>query len=156
MVSAGEVIRASDVKVQACRVTRATALSIANSTDTTIGFTAELFDNNVMHDNSTNNTRITINEAGFYTVGFNGQLASANTYTAIMATLMVNGSTPIQRVLVPGTSISVPQRIAVSTVDEFAATDYIEVVLYQTSGAARSLELVSDSSPVFWAARIGS
>jgi hypothetical protein len=156
MVSAGEVIRASDVKVQACRATRATALSIANGVDTTIAFTAELLDNAAMHDNSTNNTRITINESGYYMVGFNGQLASSNAYTAIMATLMVNGSTPIARTLLPGTSLSVPQRITISTMDEFTAGDYIEVVLYQTSGASRSLELVADCSPVFWAARIGS
>lgn len=156
MPSAGQVIRAADVTVQACRVTRTTSQSIPNGADTTVAFTSEQFDNNAMHNNSTNNSRITINEPGLYTVGFCGRLASASTYTSIVASIVLNGSSTIVEHLHPGTSIGVTQRITVSTMDEFVANDYIEVVIYQTSGSARNLEVAGDFSPVFWAARIGS
>src|SRR3546814_11722377 len=45
-----------DVATQACRVTRSSNHSVANGTTVTIPFTAEVFDNNGMHDNARTRT----------------------------------------------------------------------------------------------------
>jgi hypothetical protein len=158
MVTAGQVIRASDVKVQACRVTRTTSQSITDSTTTTVTFNDEVFDETGMHSTSVNTSRITIGVAGYYVVGFQGRFASGNDFVITQAHLLVNGTTTIALAQFPGTSNPVPQRVFVSTVDTFAVGDYIEAQVYQdnTANAARNLEVVSGQSPVFYAARIGS
>lgn len=145
-----------DTTLRACRVSRSTSLAITNGVDTTVDFTSEQDDPAGMHSNTVNPSRITIPVAGWYTIGFSGQLASASTYTVVMASIMLNTSTLIGRLMVPGTSIAVPQRIMVSTVAHFDVGDYVETAVYQTSGASRTLELNGDASPAFWAARIGS
>lgn len=158
MPSAGDLVRASDVAVQACRVTRTTAQSIGDNTLTSVAFTAERFDTDTMHDNATNNTRITINTAGIYTIGFCGTFAAGNDYTRAFALLRLNGTTEIARGAQVETTTVVQPQVAVHTVDQFEAGDYIEVQVYQdnTANTSRNLEQTDDRSPEFYAARIGS
>lgn len=156
MVTAGEVIRASDVAVQACRVNRTAALSIAAATTTVVAFDAEEFDTDGMHSTVTNNSRITINKSGFYVVGFNGTLAASSAYIRTFAELRINGTTGIARSQSPGTSVSVQQTLGVHTVYQFDAGDYVEVQVFQDSGGSKNLEVTADRSPEFYAARIGS
>lgn len=159
MPLAGEVVLASDVAIRACRVDRGTSnLAIAHNTDVTIAFTEEAFDTDGMHSTVTNNSRITIQTAGVYVVGFSGTMIAGSDYTFILATVQLNGGTPIARQQIPGTSASVPQRISMSTVYQFVVGDYIEVLLLQRNGAstARTLEGLNEVSPVFYAARISS
>jgi len=160
MVSAGEVIRASDVAVQACRVTHTTTQSIPNgSAGTVVSFNDESFDTDAMHSTVTNNSRITINTAGIYTVGFSGSLAAAADYTRTFSVVRINGTTDITRQQNNvGTATSLTQFLDVNTVHQFVAGDYIEVLVGQSNGAAasRNLESTADRSPVFYAARIGS
>ena len=143
------------VATQGCRVTRNASQSITNSTVTIINFNAEITDNNVMHDNATNNSRITINVPGIYVVGFSGELATAAVYTRVIASLLLNGATMITRNQYAGTTTDAPQRIETSTVRRFAAGDYIEVQVFQTSTATRNLTVNTEYSPIFYAARIG-
>lgn len=159
MPNAGDIIRASDVAVQACRVNRTVAQSLTDNTLTTIAFDDELFDTDGMHDTVTNNSRITINTAGFYTVGFVGVIAANSDYSRTETYLRINGSTVIAFNLKDGTDLgSQSQTLAVSTVYEFVVGDYIEVRVLQdnSSSAARDLEATGDQSPHFYAARIGS
>jgi len=158
MPKAGEVVRASDVAVQGCRVTRTAVQSITDATVTAVNFDAEDFDYDAMHDTVTNNTRITFNTAGIYVVGFNGLFAAANDYVRCFAILRLNGVTEIARGAQVSTSTAVNPQIEVSTVYEFAATDYLEAQVFQdnSAAAARNLELTADRSPIFYAARIGS
>lgn len=159
MPTAGQIIRASDVAVQACRATRTVAQSITDNTVTTVAFDDELFDTDGMHSVSVNNSRITIVTAGFYMVGFNGTFAAGSDYVRTFAELVMNvGATSLGRNQTPGTSTSVQQTLHVSCMHQFDAGDYIEVQIYQdnTAGAARNLEVTADRSPQFWAARIGS
>jgi len=158
MVQAGDIIRASDISVQACRVRRTAALSISDNSATAVSFDDEDFDTDGMHSTSVNNSRITINTAGIYVVGFTGTLAGSADYVRTYAELRINGATGIARQQTSGTTSAVPQAINVTTVYLFSATDYVEVLVYQdnTANAARNLELVADRSPEFYAARIGS
>lgn len=158
MVSAGQVIRAADVAVQACRVTRTTAQSLPDASTATVNFDDEAFDTDGMHDVATNNSRITINEAGIYIVGFNGDLTAGTDYTRIVVTLVINGTTGIARSHHNSTTSSVTQVVGVNTVYQFQAGDYVEVQIFQdnTANTARDLLVTADRSPVFYAARIGS
>jgi hypothetical protein len=157
MPLAGEIVRASDVNTPACRVTRTAAQSIADATTTAVAFTTERFDNDGMHDNSTNNSRITFISAGIYVVGFHGLLAGGNDYIRCFAMLRVNGATEIARGPQVSTATSVQPQIMANTIHSFNAGDYVEALVFQdnSANAARNLEQTDDRSPEFYAARIG-
>lgn len=158
MPTAGQVVRASDVVVQECSVNRTVAQSITDATTTTVAFDAEITDTDGMHSTSVNNSRITIQTAGVYSVGFVGSFAAAADYVRTSATILLNGTAGIARGQTPGTSTSAPQILWANRVYRFAVGDYIEVELFQdnTANAARNLEVVANRSPEFYAARIGS
>jgi hypothetical protein len=158
MVRAGDVVLASDISVQACRVNRTAVLSIPDSSATTVTFDAELFDTDGMHSTVTNSSRITINTAGIYVVGFVGTMQARSDYVRTLSEIILNGAVSIGRQGGPGTSSSVPQTMNASCVYQFAAGDYVEVTVFQdnSANAASNLEQVSDRSPQFYAARIGS
>lgn len=146
------------VATQGARVTSTANQSINNNTQTTVVFDAELYDNNAMHDNGVNNSRITINVPGLYTVGFNGEFTSGNDYNRVIGSILVNGATVIAREQTPGTGVAAPPRVGVTTTRLLAAGDYIEAQAFQsnTAAAARNLLLLSEYSPIMYAARIGA
>lgn len=157
MVRAGDPIRASDIAVQGCRVSRNAAQSVAQGALVTVTFDAELFDNDAMHSTSTNNSRITINTAGIYVIGFTGSFAAHSSYTRIFYNILLNGTTEIQRAGGFGAAAAASQPLAISTVYSLNVGDYVEVqVRHDGTGSAQNLEVVADRSPQFYAARIGS
>ncbi len=158
MVRAGEVIRAADVAVQACRVSRATTQTITDATETTVAFTTEDFDTDTMHDTVTNNTRITINTAGIYAVSFGCEFSGSTAYARIYAKVNLNATTVIafEQLAGIGSGSPLAQRLCMSTLYQFDVADYIEVIVYQSSGGSRTLSVQTDYSPMFAAARIGS
>jgi hypothetical protein len=158
MPNAGDLVRASDVAVQGCRVTSTASQSINDNTTTTVTFDDELWDNDGMHSNVTNNSRITIVTAGIYVVTFQGRFASANDYVEVYATLRLNGGTDIALGPYVVTTTAIPPKVLVTTTDEFVAGDYLEVQVLQNNSAnvARDLALLGVASPIFSAARLGS
>jgi len=158
MVKAGDIIRASDIAVKSCRANRTSAQSIPHATLTIVAFNSELFDTDGMHSTVTNNSRITIQTAGVYDVGFNGAFAAGSDYTRVRAILRMNGATDIVIGPIGASSSPVEQPVMVSTQYEFDVGDYIEVRVDHINGAsaARDLVNVTDRSPHFWATRIGS
>jgi hypothetical protein len=157
MPLAGEIIRASDVNCPACRVTRTAVQGIPDAgTPTAVAFTSERFDNDGMHDNATNNSRITFISAGIYVVGFHGMLAAAGDYVRAFCIIRLNGATELCRSTAAVAATATPQ-MDVSTVDSFAAGDYVEALVFQdnAANAARNLEQTDRRSPEFYAARIG-
>lgn len=155
MVSAGQVIRASDVTVHGCRLSRTGNLNVPNTTDTFIPFDEEVFDHGGLHNNGVNPSRITFVQDGVYVVGGGVQMSSSASYTVVSLEIRLNGSSDIVYDRIPGTSTSAGQLMSTSTVYEFSAGDYIELVVFQSSGAARTLELAGEYSPHFYATRIG-
>jgi hypothetical protein len=158
MPLAGDIIRASDVVAQFCRVTRTVVQSISDNSATAVAFDDELLDTYGMHSTSTNNSRITIAVSGVYDIGFTGSFAAAADYVRTFAELILNGATNIARAGGPGTSNSVPQPVNVTTQYQLDAGDYVEVQVFQdnTANAARNLEVVADRSPQFYVSRVGS
>lgn len=139
----------------ACRVRRTTAQTgIVTATETAIGFDAERYDTASMHDNATNNSRIVFPVAGIYIVGCHIQWDNnATGFRALFVRL--NGATRIAPEFRTTNNGDVTE-MGIVTTYKFAASDYIEFTVYQTSGANRTLNLASGASaPEAWATWYG-
>lgn len=116
-----------------CRITKASAQTIATGTETAVTFTTEDFDTNGMHDTGSNTSRITIQTAGKYLV--TGQINwTANATGFREAILRVGGSTVIASDNRNNIGASFNTAIHVTAIYSFAAGDYVELVGYQNSG----------------------
>ena len=114
---------------------RATAQTIANSTLTAIAFTSENFDTDGYHDNSVNNTRITIpaGKGGYYLLqAINNFAPNAIGYRTIA--IRKNGTTDIAtfEFTNAGAGAACGQFLAITNLA--VATDYYEVRIFQNSG----------------------
>ena len=114
-----------------CRVKQTSGASIGDASNTILAFNAEDFDTDGMHDNATNNSRITINTAGVYLV-----IASVR-YTA-----GVSDDTRIS-ILKNGGNVGIDERGPNNTRSgqqvmgyyDLAAADYLEAQVYQNNSA---------------------
>ena len=126
-----------------CFLSKSTSQSISNNTTTTVSFNQESFDTSGFHDNATNNSRITIpsGKAGKYLLTFNTNMdgASAGGREAIFKK---NGTAITYNAPGSGGSIAITGFWSpnVSVVADAAVSDYFEVVVYQSSGSAKSIQ----------------
>jgi hypothetical protein len=120
---------------------RTSTLSINNTTHTAVAFTAEDFDTDTMHDNATNNTRITFTTAGKYIIIANVSWAS-NATGIRQIRIRKNGTDDFdldaRTLVVPHSGLGIAQEVV--TIMSVSATDYIELMVYQDSGGALLLE----------------
>lgn len=126
-----------------CRIYQTGATSLTTSW-VSIAFGAENFDTDTMHDNVTNNTRITFTHAGKYCVGASIRIAGN---TVAGARIRLNGST-ILATQKQGNSGD-PEHVCVSTIYSFSAADYIEI-----QGYASTINTSGDSETSAWAFNI--
>ncbi len=118
--------------------------SISTSSNTAINWDTEIEDVGGLHDNVTNNERITIVEAGFYEVTLSLEFASnatgfrqigirqdGATFLAISAAPAVNGS---------------GSKLTTSVKRTFAAVEYVEAMVFQTSGGNLNVTTTADNS----------
>jgi hypothetical protein len=136
----------------AARVHRTTSKSVADSTWTSIGFDAERFDTEDIHDNVTDNTRLTCKTAGRYLI-FGHATFGSNATGVRKAHILLNGATTIAELTTPGGSIS--SAASVTTIYELAVDDYVELEVYQNSGGSLSLAIGGNFSPEFGMIRAG-
>lgn len=143
--SAGQRWRASDVNQITntdksfwlappyAHVYQSTATSLTNAAWTTIGFNAETADNDGMHDNTTNNSRLTIQTAGLYLVV--GQVAFATTSSTGSRSVQVtlNGTTYLIN-STPASALAHTQ--IVTGFIQCTAGQYLELKAYHTYGSA--------------------
>jgi hypothetical protein len=122
-------------------VKKSATQSISNNTFTAITFTSEDFDTDAFHDNSTNNTRLTIptGKGGYYLisglVGFDN-----NTSGARGVTLQKNG-VDVNYLYLQAPNVSGQPLLApISYVAAAAAGDYFELFAYQASGGALNIK----------------
>lgn len=109
-----------------CRVKKSSAQSIG-TTLVAVAFDAETFDTDTMHDNATNNTRITFTTAGYYKIA--GALTTD--WNAIgQVWIRLNWSTYIFLTSVGNAGASLANWPTVSTIYQFSASDYIEMMGY--------------------------
>ena len=115
-----------------CKVYNNSNQTLSNATDTAINFQLEVYDTNTMHDNVTNNTRITIKATGYYLVSASLEYAGNATGQRIVW-IKKNGSTDLVRSKeVPHATLSMNPNLA--SVELLAVDDYIECYGYQDSG----------------------
>jgi len=109
-----------------------TGQSISNNTDTFLTFDTENFDTNAFHDNSTNNTRITIpaGKGGYYQFNFAVRYTSGSS-NALVAKLYKNGVEAQVNVI---TASSQAPTHTFSTAFAGAVADYFQIIVYQNSG----------------------
>lgn len=114
-------------------VTNSTNPSIANNTLTTLAFNTESYDTNAYHDNSTNNSRLTIpsGKGGYYLITAIVQwdvnaTGRRELYIAKNGTLISGAEVTASAAAYPKPNFSMPFALAVG--------DYVEVKLYQSSG----------------------
>jgi hypothetical protein len=119
-----------------------TSQSLANDTDTDVSFNAEDFDTDGYHDNSTNNTRITIpaGKAGKYLL--QTAIAFASNSTGVRSVgFRKNATSKLGDIIAPALS-GFAQRVQHLYVADLAEGDYVTVEVNQNSGG--SLNAIAD------------
>lgn len=127
--------------------------AVPNTTNTVLPFDSENFDTDGMHDNSTDNSRITIQTSGTYIFGFDGRWENDGSgFRRIQ--LRKNGSTIVgeQHTENVGGSIEMYQCVTFP-IQEAVATDFFEILAFQNSGGALDMEAATPD-PTFWAHRL--
>lgn len=117
-----------------CSLYKSSNQAAANGTSTAVTFEAELFDTNGFHDNSTNNTRITIPSgyAGKYIITGVIQWASSSSGNRVND-FKLNGSTFLGYSYMDANGY---QSCAVTMIQDLAVGDYVEMIGYQNSGGS--------------------
>lgn len=149
----------SPVQNDTCRLFKSAAQSTSDSTYTKVTFDSENIDTNDLHNNITNNTRITAQQAGKYIVG--GALSFNTNSTGMRYSLItVNNSESTPQTTKTKTINRLPAvsgfrtEVNLSTVVDLAIGDYVEIWVYQNSGSAIDIKEGEHVSN-FWAIYIG-
>lgn len=141
-----------------CRVFRDTSdQSLGNNTFTAVQWNNETFDTDTMHDNSTNNTRITIPSISGVTTGL--WRFAAKGYTSATALrpdvkIKKNGTTDLD-IFVGHTGVSGAWSFEGFWTAVLAATDYMECFVRTTSGTFNLVATDSTALPFFTAEFLG-
>lgn len=127
--------------------TAGVALSIPDSAATAIELDSETYDTDTMHDNVTNNSRLTCNTEGPYiivgNVEWSGDASGARkliVYKNAFTTLAEDSRTP------PDAN---PMGHGISTIAYLTVGEFVELYAYQTSGSALTIQHNVAFSPIF-------
>jgi hypothetical protein len=134
------------------RVFHTAVQAIANATNVILAFDSEFFDTNAIHDNSTNNSRLTCKTAGVYFVQAAIEYVSNSTGLRFL-NLLVNGA-DMFTADVTDTATGTAHSMSIAGIIKLGVDDYIEVRVRQTSGG--SLNLAADllMTPTFGMAQV--
>jgi hypothetical protein len=128
-----------------CSLTKSANQTLSNATATAITFDGENFDTDAYHDNSTNNSRITIpsGKGGKYVVSARATFAS-NTTDQRRIQFRVNGSATAIDLFNTSTGVAgEPFSMQTTRFLDLSAGDYVEMFAYQASGG--NLNLFGDT-----------
>lgn len=123
-----------------CSLYSSSVTAVANATLVAVSFNSEKYDTDGFHDNTTNNTRITIptGKAGKYLI--NGKINYDSNATGIrQAYIRKNGSTTLSYVVYNPVTSNVTTAVVVA-LEDLAVGDYIELNAYQSSGGSLNTE----------------
>lgn len=130
--------------------------TVANNTITAIPFNAEVYDAATpLHDNATNNTRITV------PTGFGGRwMLGGSIYsgdpTGFAVSLYCYRNSIATGTLIASKSIAAGVVDTLVCVDTASAGDYWEWCAYQNTGVSKNLSAGGILYPVFWAVYLGT
>jgi len=136
-------------------LTKSDNQSVTNATYTAITFDGEDYDTNTFHDNSTNNSRITIpsGKAGKYLVTANLIFESNPTGLRII-NIYKNGSATGDKSIAAVSGFNMA--LATSIVMDLAVGDYIQAFVYQSSGGNLTLNRTAVFGTTFQATYLGA
>lgn len=143
----------------AARVFHDANQSIVTATLSTLSFNQERYDQDglgtsTMHDNATNNSRLTAKVAGKYRISANISFAAnATGYRRVF--LRINAGDLIAATSAPANSVSMDTYLVCACDYDLAVNDYIEVRVEQNSGGNLNVVAASKYSPEFSMHRIG-
>jgi hypothetical protein len=131
-----------------------TAQSIANNTETTLNWELEDWDTNTFHDNSTNNSRLTIpsGKAGYYQI--NTFFAWGNNATGSREIIVARNGTTLyytSPAAASGQAFGQASFIVSANVG-----DYFTISVYQSSGGSLNAKSVNAASNRFQIAYLGA
>lgn len=134
-----------------CRVYYLSNSSIATATFTAISFLSERYDVGGCHSTASNQSRLTVPTGGdgVYHIGGNATFA-ANATGIRELRIRLNGSTYIAVQSDTTVSASGDHSMNVSCEYKLVAADYVELVVYQTSGGLLNVNASTNYSPEFW------
>lgn len=149
-IAAGAVGASELGQVSGARVLNASTQSISNNTVTALAFTSESFDTATYHDNSTNNSRLTVSRTGIYVAYANVGWDSNTTGIRVLG-IRINGTEnnrPADSTVAP---VADQTQNVVTGPISLTANDYIEAFVYQNSGGSRTLDAhATGSGTVCW------
>lgn len=151
----GLVASASLPVAPSARVYHSTTQSLANNTYAILAFNSERWDTDTLHDNSTNNSRLTCKTPGLYRITAQvGFAAHATGYR--IAALYLGGATVIGNQ--GGVSLGAvdPTVLTVSTEYPLLLNEYVEVLGYQNSGGALNAVSLPNQACEFMMTRISA
>lgn len=137
-----------------CRLVAQSSQSAASNTTVavTFGTSSEIIDTHNFHSESTNNSRITPNVAGYYRVTGHAAFGARDDYRVTDSYLRLNGSTTVPgssgRVNYPtfsGTNSTTSSQVMTHSeaiINFNGSTDYVELMAVQTNVAAANPNLV--------------
>lgn len=124
-----------------CAIDKSADQSVSATTWTAITFDQEKYDVGGMHDNVTNNTRLTIKEAGDYRIIYHIK-HDAMDKTSYESRVKKNGSTVLDGlcdVSVGSKDSSYMTLSSTSYLITFAVNDYVELEFYHDDGATQDI-----------------
>lgn len=135
------------------RVTHGTSQSIANGVSTILAFNSERYDTDTIHDIAVSNSRLTCKTAGKYLIIGNVNWQGNATERRSMK-FRLNATTDIARFTMAA-SITAGVDLILATIYDLAVNDFIEISVYQASGAPLLITKSLNFSPEFMMQRIG-
>lgn len=139
---------------EGARVYHNAAQAIPNNAITTLAFNSERYDTDSIHDTVINNSRLTCKTAGKYIIIGHAAFASA---AAIGSAIYIRhqGATIIAQHSEEA-SVAFAYRIEAATIYDLAVGEYVELRVYQFSGAPLNIVYAPQYSPEFMMQRIGA
>lgn len=141
----------------AVRVFHNASQSITTATATALAFNSERYDQaggaaSTQHDTVTNNSRLTALYAGVYAISATIEWATNATGERYVG-IRYQGTTDIARQRVQA-SAAIPITLNVSAHYALAVNEYVEVMVFQTSGGALNVTVGGNYSPEFSMVRV--
>lgn len=136
----------------AARVYHSASQAIPDGANTALQFNSERYDTDSIHDNVTNNARLTCRTAGAYSIFGNASFADNATGRRFLE-IVLNGTTSIARVCVTAVN-GAGTVVNVSTQYYLNAGDYVTLVATQNCGGDLGVDASGNFSPEFGMSKV--
>ncbi|HEX2174158.1 MAG TPA: hypothetical protein VHL09_17125 [Dehalococcoidia bacterium] len=152
-IADGQITAAKLATQPAARVYHTAAQAIPNTTSTALAFDSERLDTDTIHDPATNNSRLTRQTPGLYLITGHVNWAANGSGNCCLS-IRLNGATVIASQVSPNIGAVNSHDQAIATLYPLAQGDYLELIVYQTSGGALDIQAAGNFSPEFAMTRL--